>query len=496
LSQPRKGTATSRFGAGRRESHDASGFYSRFVAPVVTRDDQIHHPFETDKIYCADARDMKEVAASSVGLVVTSPPYFAGKEYEEALGQGHIPGTYLDYLEMLVEVFEQCVEKLEPGGRIAVNVANLGRKPYRSLSSDVIGILQDRLGLLLRGEIVWYKAKGAGGSCAWGSWQSPANPVLRDLTERVIVASKGRFDRARPRRRRAREGWPSEGSMFADDFMEATTDVWEIAPESAARVGHPAPFPVELPLRLIELYTYRGDLVLDPFMGSGSTAVAAIRSGRKFVGYETEQGYVDRATQRAETERGHAEKNHDASPYGVALSAATEKVSAKDQSHVDAVRAGRPAEDIARALVVDCGFNDVVMHERFDTGLQVSLSACDAAGSRWYFDVCGGFASSRPGLRRADVLWKALGKVSVLESLETPPRPLVLLTTELPPPGSNGDVALRAVHGKSYFDALELLSPSGHERLRRYAEGGGDGGPMGALLPPVRASGPSTFRRD
>ena len=85
-----------------------------------------------------------------------------------------------------------------PGGRIAVNVANLGRKPYRSLSADVIGILQDRLGLLLRGEVIWRKARGAGANCAWGSFKTPANPVLRDLTERVVIASKGRFDRARP----------------------------------------------------------------------------------------------------------------------------------------------------------------------------------------------------------------------------------------------------------------------------------------------------------
>ena len=94
---------------------------------------------------------------------------------------------------------------LEPGGRIAVNVANLGRKPYRSLSSDVMRILED-LGLLLRGEIIWQKGKSTSGSCAWGSFRSPANPVLRDITERVIVASKGRFDRARSQEERKCRG--------------------------------------------------------------------------------------------------------------------------------------------------------------------------------------------------------------------------------------------------------------------------------------------------
>ena len=147
-----------------------------------------------------------DVANDSVALVVTSPPYFAGKEYEETVGRGHVPASYITYLKMLEDVFKQCVRKLEPGGRIAVNVANLGRRPYRSLSADVIAILQDRLRLLLRGEVIWHKARGATGSCAWGSFQRPSNPVLRDLTERVVIASKGRFDRAVASRRTRQEG--------------------------------------------------------------------------------------------------------------------------------------------------------------------------------------------------------------------------------------------------------------------------------------------------
>ena len=105
----------------------------------------------------------------------------------------------------------------------------------------------------------------ASGSCAWGSFRSAANPVLRDVTERVIVASKGRFGRARSPKERRRDGLPHESSVGADDFMALTLDVWDIPPESAVRVQHPAPFPVELPQRLMELYTFRGDLVVDPF---------------------------------------------------------------------------------------------------------------------------------------------------------------------------------------------------------------------------------------
>lgn len=296
----RQATATSGFGSGRRESHDASPFYSRFTPPVVSEDDQVEPPVVIDRIFRGDARDMTgdQVADHSVALIVTSPPYFAGKEYEADLGSNGVPGSYVEYLEMLRDVFAACHDKLESGGRIAVNVANLGRKPYRSLSADVVAILQNDLGMLLRGEIVWVKAKGAGGSCAWGTYQSPQNPVLRDVTERIILASKGRFDRARKPSVRAAEGLPHEATITSEEFLEATVDVWEIPPESVTRIGHPAPFPVALPRRLIELYTYKGDLVLDPFMGSGSTAVAAVATGRHYVGFDTDPDYVALAEAR------------------------------------------------------------------------------------------------------------------------------------------------------------------------------------------------------
>jgi site-specific DNA-methyltransferase (adenine-specific) len=301
MSGKRVPTATSNFGAGRRESHDASAFYARFSAPTVSDDDTINPCAVADSIITGDARDMSAVADASVALVVTSPPYFAGKQYEEELGEGHVPASYVEYLEMLRDVFAESARVLEPGGRIAVNVANLGRRPYRSLAADITTILQDDLGLLLRGEVVWMKGEGASGSCAWGSFQSAANPVLRDLTERVVVASKGRFDRAVPRAKRARIGLPSENTISRQEFMDATLDVWKLAPESAKRIGHPAPFPVDLPGRLIRLYTYRGDVVLDPFMGSGTTAVAAVRNDRRYVGFEMDPAYVALAEARIAT---------------------------------------------------------------------------------------------------------------------------------------------------------------------------------------------------
>ncbi len=305
MARQRLATVTSEFGSGKRESHDSSTFYERFGPPLITQDDHVEQPVVVDTIFHGDARAMSpgQVADRSVALIVTSPPYFAGKEYETDLAAGHVPSSYVEYLEMLAEVFNVCLPKLEPGGRMAVNVANLGRRPYRSLSADVISILQDDLGMLLRGEIIWQKAKGAGGSCAWGSYKSPQNPVLRDVTERVIVASKGRFDRAIKRVERGQQGLPHEATIDTEEFLEATLDIWEIASESATRIGHPAPFPVALPKRLIELYTYKGDLVLDPFAGSGSTAVAAVETARHYVGFETQKEYVHLAEERLRDQR-------------------------------------------------------------------------------------------------------------------------------------------------------------------------------------------------
>lgn len=288
-------TATSVFGAGRREGHDASAFYARFPSPEISRDDRVKWAdgFDEPQPIHGDSRNMDRLPDNCVALVVTSPPYFVGKEYEQAVAGRRVPESYLEYLTLLRDVFKECVRVLEPGGRIAINVANLGRKPYRSLSADVIRILQDDLGLLLRGEVIWRKAKGAGGSCAWGSWRSPANPVLRDLTERIIVASKGRFDRARTAAQRQMDGLPHKATVERNEFMEATLDVWDIPPAHASRIGHPAPFPLELPSRLIHLYTYEQDLVLDPFMGSGTTLVAATAANRRAVGYDTDHTYVE-----------------------------------------------------------------------------------------------------------------------------------------------------------------------------------------------------------
>jgi len=415
------GTSTSPFGVSKREGHDATDFYARFRPPEISTDADVVDFTPDPPLVCGDARAMDDLKPGCVALVVTSPPYFAGKEYEAALGEGHVPGTYLEYLAMLRDVFDECKRVLEPGGRIAVNVANLGRRPYRSLAADVIRILQDDLGLLLRGEIVWVKAEGASGSCAWGSFRKATNPVLRDVSERVIVASKGRFDRARR----------GESSLSTDEFMEATLDVWRMPPESARRVGHPAPFPVELPQRLIELYTYREDLVLDPFLGAGSTAVAAVRTGRRYCGYDTDPAYVELARRR---------------------------VAAEPPPTTNEPALG--AKAVAEQLLVAAGFTVVGRSQRLPKlGLSVDLVVEGAGGRRWSVDVCGALTVTKAGLARTDEVWQAIGRASVV------PGPVLLLTSHLPT--ADGAKALRAAG----LDAIGLTSPDAPGLLRLYAEG-------------------------
>ena len=366
-----------------------------------------------------------------------------------------VPSSYLEYLEMLEAVFRECTRTLEPGGRIAVNVANLGRRPYRSLSADVIRILQDDLGLLLRGELIWQKAEGASGSCAWGSYRSAANPVLRDVTERVVIASKGRFDRARTVAQRAAAGLPHRSTLRTDDFLALTLDVWSLPPESARRVGHPAPFPVELPEQLIRLLTYEDDLVLDPFMGSGSTLAAAARLSRRYVGYDLDPAYVSLARERVAVARSAEEAAHETS------SPLRERAGGE----------GTGARDIADAALAEAGFTITGRNVRVrGTGVVVTFAASDATGGAWLFDVPGPFTSHRGGLVRTEAVWRALGRAVALRGADGG-APLVLLATDLPRRGSEGDKGLRAAGPGVVWDVVDLLDQEALGRLAEYAGG-------------------------
>jgi modification methylase len=290
-------TKTSSFGVSKREGHDSSSFYERDLYKNLSKDMQAiaaiipnrkqdkfvknRNPEEwADQIYCHTSEDMFHIPNDSVALAFTSPPYNAGKDYDENI-------NLAEYMGLISRVGAEVFRVLMPGGRYVVNIANLGRKPYIPLHSYFYSI-HINVGFLPAGEIIWQKAKGASGSCAWGSWKSAKAPRLRDIHEYLLVFVKEKFSRKDK----------GESDINGPEFMEATLSIWNIPPESAKKVGHPAPFPVDLALRVIRLYSYKNDVVLDPFVGSGTTCVAAKQSQRHYVGYDTDEPYCSLASKR------------------------------------------------------------------------------------------------------------------------------------------------------------------------------------------------------
>jgi site-specific DNA-methyltransferase (adenine-specific) len=267
-----KKTSTASFGSPGREGHDSSAFYNmRLYAdqPQAGMESYVENlPAKADTIFNRSCEAMDELPDCSVHLMVTSPPYNVGKEYDEDLSLD-------EYLAFLRNVWREVYRILVPGGRACINIANLGRKPYIPLNG-LIAKEMTELGFLMRGEIIWDKASSASTSTAWGSWKSASNPTLRDTHEYILVFSKGSFRRDKIDGRKS--------TISREEFLEFTKSVWEFPSESARKVGHPAPFPVELPYRLIQLYTFSNEIVLDPFMGSGQTAIAALKADRHYIG--------------------------------------------------------------------------------------------------------------------------------------------------------------------------------------------------------------------
>ncbi len=277
-----------RFGSGGRINHDSSFFYEGRLHDQHPTEN-IEDPYKENPvphrvlntIFTTTSESMHQLPDDCIHLMVTSPPYNARKEYDLDL-------TLNEYLTFLRRVFQETYRVLVPGGRACINVANLGRKPYIPLNAFFTHMMIE-IGFLMRGEIIWDKGPSVGSSTAWGSWLSASNPTLRDVHEYILIFSKGRFKREKQDR---------ENSIKRDDFLLCTKSVWQFPTESAKRVGHPAPFPIELPRRLIDLYSFKNEIVLDPFMGSGTTALAAIDSGRHYIGYELERSYITLAKER------------------------------------------------------------------------------------------------------------------------------------------------------------------------------------------------------
>ncbi|PMQ01234.1 MAG: SAM-dependent methyltransferase [Dictyoglomus sp. NZ13-RE01] len=284
--QKKEGTRTSIFGSPGRINHDATPFYTSRLYEGLPKEEFVKYsenaipPQFIDKIFCKSCEKMDELPDNSIHLIVTSPPYNVGKEYDKNL-------TLNEYREFLRKVWNEAKRVLVPGGRVCINIANLGRKPYIPLHAFIIEDMLD-LGFLMRGEIIWNKASSSP-STAWGSWLSARNPTLRDIHEYILIFSKSTF---------SRENLGRKSTITKEEFLEFTKSVWTFPAESANKVGHPAPFPVELPYRLIQLYTFENEIVLDPFMGSGQTAIAAIKANRHYIGYEINEEYVKLAEKR------------------------------------------------------------------------------------------------------------------------------------------------------------------------------------------------------
>jgi len=302
----RNGTKTSSFGTPGRTNHDSTEFYSSKLYEDMRIPEKvkfIENPVPSeilDKIYCKSSETMDEIPDYSVHLMVTSPPYNVKKEYDEDL-------SLHEYRTLLRTVFKETYRVLVTGGRACINVANLGRKPYIPLHSYIIEDMLD-IGFYMRGEIIWNKASSASPSTAWGSWQSAANPVLRDIHEYILIFSKESFSRKKGQKK---------DTITKEDFLEWTKSVWTFPAVSAKSIGHPAPFPEELPHRLIQLYTYNEDVVLDPFCGSGTTCLAALKDGRHYIGYDIEPAYIKLATRRIKeyTNQLNFLKNSKPSPF-------------------------------------------------------------------------------------------------------------------------------------------------------------------------------------
>jgi len=285
----KNGTKTSAFGSPGRINHDSTPFYTSRLYEGLPKEEAIKYfenpvpPEFIDKILCKSSEKMNELPDNSIHLMVTSPPYNVGKEYDENLSLN-------EYRTFLKRVWSEVKRVLVPGGRVCINIANLGRKPYIPIHAFIIEDMLD-LGFLMRGEIIWNKASSSSSSTAWGSWLSAKNPTLRDIHEYILVFSKGKF---------SRENIGRKNTISKEEFLEFTKSVWTFPAESATKVGHPAPFPIELPYRLIQLYTFEGEIVLDPFIGSGQTAIAAIKTRRHYIGYDINEEYVKLAVERIE----------------------------------------------------------------------------------------------------------------------------------------------------------------------------------------------------
>ena len=239
-----------------------------------------------DRIVSGDSAEiLQRLPDNCVDLIFTSPPYNFGLDYEK----GDDDSVWNDYFARLFGVFDECIRVLKFGGRIAVNVQPLFSDYVPT--HHIIGNFFIRRKLIWKSEILWEKNNYNCKYTAWGSWKSPASPYLKYSWEFVEVFCKGDL---------RKEGRAENADISADEFKKWVYGKWSIAPERGMmeKYGHPAMFPEELAMRVLKLFSFRGDVVLDPFNGAGTTTVVAKKTGRQFLGVDISEEYCKTAERR------------------------------------------------------------------------------------------------------------------------------------------------------------------------------------------------------
>ena len=242
-----------------------------------------------DQIVCGDSEEvLRQLPDNSVDLVFTSPPYNFGLDYDGDGSNSDDARDWESYFAKLFRVFDECIRVLAFGGRIVVNVQPLFSDYIPS--HHIISSHFMRRRLIWKGEILWEKHNYNCKYTAWGSWKSPASPYLKYTWEYLEVFCKGDLKKA---------GKAADADIDADSFKQWVVAKWSVAPERRMReFGHPAMFPEELARRVMLLFSFRGDTVLDPFAGAGTTCVAARRIGRRFLGIDVSEEYCQTARRR------------------------------------------------------------------------------------------------------------------------------------------------------------------------------------------------------
>ena len=248
------------------------------------------HPIPVNRIICGDSRDvLRDLPEESVDLIITSPPYNFGHAYaQDTHDDTH---DWNEYFATLLTVWKECERVLKPGGRIAVNVQPLFSDYVPT--HHVISRQLASLGLLWKAEFLWEKNNYNAKFTAWGSWKSPSMPYIKYTWEFIEV-----FDKITHKKSGKRENI----DIDAEEFKEWVMGRWTFPPETRMKdYDHPAMFPEELPRRLMKLFSYRDDLVLDPFNGVGTTSLVAMKNQRRFIGIDNSSQYCIRAFDRLRT---------------------------------------------------------------------------------------------------------------------------------------------------------------------------------------------------